>query len=458
VAFALVIAPWVAYSWRFFGSPIPGTLEAKIAQGQAGWPFFLSGALDWIGRRLGDGPARPIALALLVAGAATLGWDGRRRRPVAPWLFILGWAALFAAGYTALRVAFYSWYAVPLAEAGGILVAWGVAGLARWAGAAVARLVRAPRRARAGGPVPVAAALLLWPLALLWSFNTNFVATHRESDLYARAGAWLAAHGGPAVSVAYLEVGEVGYTSGARVIDLLGLVTPGVAAHVPSLDYGWAVQRYAPDYYLANSRFDALLWHLQQEAWFTAAYTPVATLPDRRRGDPQPYTMTIYARRPGATLPPPLRPVLAQRVAQVTTWIEPRAPLARRPGQTFTAPAPNLSAIALQIGKPYTMTTGALVFHLRVAPTATEDLRTVPVPLGDLVNDAWYTFRFAPLADSAGRPYFFTLDLSGVPGGSPPLAFWCATDDLLPGGARYLGVTPQPGDLTLRVSVPDAPP
>jgi hypothetical protein len=80
VACALVIAPWVAYSWRFFGSPIPGTLEAKIAQGQAGWPFFLSGALDWIGRRLGDGPARPIALALLVAGAATLGWDGRRRR------------------------------------------------------------------------------------------------------------------------------------------------------------------------------------------------------------------------------------------------------------------------------------------------------------------------------------------------------------------------------------------
>jgi hypothetical protein len=59
-------------------------------------------------------------------------------------------------------------------------------------------------------------------------------------------------------------VGEVGYTSGARVIDLLGLVTPGVAAHVPSLDYDWAVQRYAPDYYLANSRFDALLWHLQQ--------------------------------------------------------------------------------------------------------------------------------------------------------------------------------------------------
>ena len=87
-AFALVTAPWVAYSWLFFGSPIPGTLEAKIAQGQAGWPFFLSGALDWMGKRLGDGPARPIALALLVAGAAALGWDLWRRRAVAPWLLI----------------------------------------------------------------------------------------------------------------------------------------------------------------------------------------------------------------------------------------------------------------------------------------------------------------------------------------------------------------------------------
>jgi hypothetical protein len=167
--------------------------------------------------------------------------------------------------------------------------------------------------------------------------------------------------------------------------------------------------------------------------------------------------MTIHARRPGAMLPPPLRPVLAQAVPQTTTWIEPRAPLARRPGQTFTAPAANLSAIALQIGKPYTMTTGALVLHLRAAPTATEDLRTVTAPLGDLVNDAWYTCRFPPLADSAGRPYFFTFALSGVPGGSP-LAFWRVTDDLLPGGARYLGVTPQPRDLALGVAVPDAPP
>src|SRR5690348_5197579 len=72
-----------------------------------------------------------------------------------------------------------------------------------------------------GSGRPTAGGLLPWPLALLWRFNTNFVATHRESDLYARAGAWLAAHGGPAVSVAYVEVGEVGYISGARVIDLL---------------------------------------------------------------------------------------------------------------------------------------------------------------------------------------------------------------------------------------------
>ena len=55
------------------------------------------------------------------------------------------------------------------------------------------------------------------------------------------------AHGGPATSVAYLEVGEVGYYSQARVIDLLGLVTPGAAAQVPAHDFDWAVQRYTPD-------------------------------------------------------------------------------------------------------------------------------------------------------------------------------------------------------------------
>ena len=49
-------------------------------------------------------------------------------------------------------------------------------------------------------------------------FADNYIASHRESDLYERVGEWLRAQGGPGVSMAYLEVGEVGYYSDSRVI------------------------------------------------------------------------------------------------------------------------------------------------------------------------------------------------------------------------------------------------
>ena len=73
--------------------------------------------------------------ARLGLGAVGLGWAALRRRPITPWLLVLGWIALFAAGYTALRVAFYGWYAIPLALGWAVLLAWGITTAGQVAGA-----------------------------------------------------------------------------------------------------------------------------------------------------------------------------------------------------------------------------------------------------------------------------------------------------------------------------------
>jgi hypothetical protein len=319
---------------------------------------------------------------------------------------------------------------------------------------------------RAAPLVAAPAVLLLLGLPIarwMGDFVGVQIATHRVSDLYQRAGEWIAAHGGPATSVACLEVGEIGYYSQARVIDLLGLVTPGAAAEVPAHAYDWAVLRYAPEYYLANSRFEGTpqvegpLAHLSHAPWFTAAYSPVLTMTDHRSGDPTAYQMVIFQRRPGAALPSPLRTVLYQWHTQQPLPLMPKLPPAQFPGQTFTMPAANLSALTFQIGKPDHSDQGTLVVHLRRTPGDTADLRRVAIPMASIPYraNAWLPVRFDPIPDSAGQTYFVTLEIEGAPLDMRPIYIWTATDDLLPGGSRMAGTQPAPGDLCLRISVPD---
>jgi hypothetical protein len=465
ISFVIVVLPWTIYSWIFFGSPLPGTLEAKVAQGKAGWTMFFSGTVQWLNERLGPGLIRPFVFALILAGVIAL-LLSLRKKPVGPWFMFLAWCALFTVGYTALRVSFYGWYVVPAALGLGTLISWGVAALAEFAAHASTRLLyrlnvsrrkRWPRdlsRALAAGVVLI----LAFPLAdHLRGFSDNYIASHRQSDLYERAGEWLAQHGGPTVSVAYLEVGEIGYVSDSRVVDLLGLVTPGAAAHVPFWDYAWAIQRYRPDYYLANSRFNALLQDVHKEPWFTQAYESVATFSDHPKSDPQSYEMVIYRLKPGAPLPPPVRPVILQRTSQQPLWISSDTPTSHRFGQTFTPPEANISSISLLLGKSNQATTGDLVLHLRRGPTARDDLRRVSVPLSQITNNAWHAFTFEPLSDSAGQPYFFVMELTGTPARQPLIVIWTATDDLYAAGSRYEGNIRVTGDLCFEVTVPDGP-
>jgi hypothetical protein len=48
VAVAMLL-PFIVLAWIYYGSPVPGTLGAKMAQGNSGlWPPFGAGALGWL--------------------------------------------------------------------------------------------------------------------------------------------------------------------------------------------------------------------------------------------------------------------------------------------------------------------------------------------------------------------------------------------------------------------------
>ena len=207
-------------SWRgtWYGSPLPSTLPAKLAQRDSGlWGTFSRGLIDWLRLflwdatrpNLGFAPVTPPTLWLWIAAGVAAIW---RLRPLVP---LLAWTAAFTLAYALLRVPFYHWYAAPAALGLCILGGAGLARAIEWLVSAVTR----PAAAR--WPVPTAAviaaalAISLPPLAAL-------PRTSRLNDnvrLYIEAGHWLATQTRPRSRVGYYEIGYIGFYGGRPMVD-----------------------------------------------------------------------------------------------------------------------------------------------------------------------------------------------------------------------------------------------
>lgn len=96
--------------------------------------------------------------------------------------------------------------------------------------------------------------------------------------LYAKAGQWTAENTPSGSSIASLEVGYFGYHAQRKIIDLVGLVTPGVSEYIRARDFKWAVLAYAPDYYIYNSEFEGLLKPTISQPWFKKIYKEIEEL------------------------------------------------------------------------------------------------------------------------------------------------------------------------------------
>ncbi|MCB0080687.1 MAG: hypothetical protein KDE47_07155, partial [Caldilineaceae bacterium] len=76
---------------------------------------------------------------------------------------------------------------------------------------------------------------------------------------------WLRTNTTAQESVAYIEIGYLGYFSQNRIVDLAGLVDPAVTAHIASDGFSWGFEAYHPDYYVDNPAFDWALGDLRPQ-------------------------------------------------------------------------------------------------------------------------------------------------------------------------------------------------
>jgi hypothetical protein len=233
-----VLLPFLLLGWAFYGSPLPGTLEAKLAQRNSGfWPGFSHGMIEWLRGFTMQGSstlypfltAAPNAIRFMLFVALGIPALYIFRF----WLLPLAWVTLYLLGYHLLDVPFYHWYIVPAVFGLMLLAASGVAGI-------VVFITTLYQRSGRLGTTWVAGALsTLCILALspgiyaqLRDIPRLALEPDAAEDQYEMAGQWLAANTPPDFSVGYFEIGHLGYYARRTIVDPLGLVNQDVAIHM----------------------------------------------------------------------------------------------------------------------------------------------------------------------------------------------------------------------------------
>lgn len=299
---AAILLPALLLGVVVYGSPLPSTLGAKVAQRTSGlWASFGTGMVEWVRAYTMQGssalfpllPAAPSAIRFVPLVA--LGVPALLRFRF--WLLPLAWVAAYVAGYVLLDVPFYHWYIVPVAAALAILAGCGVAALAelgavvgRWLAARVAPKLAA--YALPASALVLVAALLPGIIAQVRDVQRLALQPDAVEELYAEAGRWLAANTPAGSSVGYFEVGYLGYYARRPIVDPLGLFNPTIAAHVADRQFTWAYEQYRPAYIINTERiFGEYIGVVTAAPWFQQEYRQVAVIEH-----PGTAPLTIYQR------------------------------------------------------------------------------------------------------------------------------------------------------------------
>lgn len=262
LAYAAVAVPYEALLALLFGSPVPTTLRAKIAQATiAGWSDYLGGLRELVAERL--------ALTRLYWAAVPLGLAGLGAAALRWWaLPLVLWGLVQAVTYQLLGVASYTWYYAPLVPGTALLVALGAEELARLA----VRRVRGTALA-----ATVLSLVLLAPLgaAQLRAVRQLHASVPEPRALaYQRAGEWLAANAGPTDRVAVMEVGIMGYYAGRPMVDLLGLIRPETIDALRREDFFWTIADSQADWVVLTGKNPLWFQFAQPDHWFFQYYAP----------------------------------------------------------------------------------------------------------------------------------------------------------------------------------------
>ncbi len=277
--FLMPVLLWFIYARFTFGRFLPSTLDAKLAQGKTGlWPPFFNDLPEMFSSfgsefSLNGSPFLNLWYLLLFVGLLYVALKKRK------WLLLVLWVGVYVLCYSMLEVPSYQWYQLPILFVLQILVAFGLM--------AIVKQLMKLRHPRYAG---LALSLLLVASALFLLGRNNISTTldwpyDTRAEHYPVLCDWINKNTEPDDSIAYIEVGYLGFFTNNRIIDLAGLVTPEVIPHIANGDFAWGFLNSKPDYYIYYPAFDWALHDIRADPQFDKQYRQVATLPGKQQPD-----------------------------------------------------------------------------------------------------------------------------------------------------------------------------
>jgi len=280
--YVVTLLPWLAYAQITYGSILPNSLFAKAGQGRQlyifGWGLINQ--------------ARSLFSANMLYGLiGLLGMVGfaqaAKRRP--RWLIVVIWAGLYIASYLVLKVPDFPWYYPPVWPAIALLTSAGILAVSRF----FSRLKSLARSTYVWSTFLLM--LVLFPqFQVMGLDHFNGLPPHDRG--YIAVADWLKRNTASDASIAMLEIGIIGYYSDRHVVDVLGLISPGMIGHLYSWDQTlyYAMTHYWPDYAVS---LQGTSWdYIKREPWFQEAYAPVTKIPSAGPGS---RSATIFKRNDG---------------------------------------------------------------------------------------------------------------------------------------------------------------
>lgn len=303
--FVALVLPWFVFATYYFGSPVPGSIAAKgvayqLPAEQALVNFLQAGVVMFSG----EGSFHPIAAMLLIAVYIALFALGalsaiRKERRAGP---LFGFAILYLAAYVIANPLIFRWYIVPPLPILilGIALGWDTI-------THTLRSAAATRWAFGAG-----AAIAIWSSIGGWwipdhgpTLPAPRMAYIKLELTYLQAADRLRGDANAETLIAAGDIGAIGYATGARIYDTLGLITPDArryypvppGALVPPLPYAIPAQLILdaqPDFIVIVEAYGRNTF--LQDSGFQAQYERVEKIESDATRDYQSEGMLIFRR------------------------------------------------------------------------------------------------------------------------------------------------------------------
>jgi len=121
----------------------------------------------------------------------------------------------------------------------------------------------------------------------------------------------------------------------------------------------------------------------------------------------------------------------------------------RTVGQTFVSRVDGLNRVDVLLATYARRNTHPVTFHLRSNPSSQSDIATLTIEAETVKDNTYRAFRFPPLTNSKGSPYYFFLESpSSTPGDA--ITIWHSPNDTYADGQVYIKGEPRDGDLAFK--------